>query len=529
MDFTFDKNTGCAPLGVKFTDNTNSQAGALTDWLWVFGDGGTSTSANPSYTYAHPGNVAVSLKVKNVHGCERTKIITSAINVLGPTVSFSPSATTSCDLPVTINFTDQSTGQDPLTHSWDFKDGSTSAEINPSHEFTKLGSYNVTQTVRDANGCEASNSVLVSAGSEGGMNFTPSASKICVGQELTFLVQSNSTVTSYEWNFGNQTSSTDEKPAASYDTPGTYAITLKAKLKNNTCFSIVTKTVEVVAGPQTAFTFSIDCNYSATFNNTSVGSEKVEWYIGNTLYSTKPSYTHPFGFPGEYTVRLITYNGTKCSNELEKTIIVPASIVASFLPNVAQDCFNPSLSGCAPFSLQFTDDSSSPSEYASLWEFGDGATSTEKNPLHVFSKGNFTVKLTITNAQGCSSFITAKVAVIHPKPISKFTLDKTSACAGEEVTFTSQSENTNFWCWDFGDGTTGNEAKVIHKYLHPGVYTVKLVSKNAGCSDTFTMVDAIEIKNPYVNFGISKNCATPYTIGLTNFSEKLQFTSMEFW
>jgi len=132
--FSFDVNEGCAPLTVKFKDKTSTASGQITNWFWVFGDGGTSTAANPTYVFKQPGNQMASLRVRNEHGCEKLSSAPSPIAALGPNPKFKVDKAAVCSLPAAFAFTNQSTGNN-LTYSWNFGDGQTSKDQHPGHTY----------------------------------------------------------------------------------------------------------------------------------------------------------------------------------------------------------------------------------------------------------------------------------------------------------------------------------------------------------------------------------------------------------
>ncbi len=154
-DFSGSPTTGDAPLTVNFTDlSTNTP----DTWSWDFGDGGTSTAQNPSYTYDVAGTYTVSLTASNCAGSDvasKTNYIAVSeppCTAITPVADFSGSPTTG-DAPLTVNFTDLSTNT-PDTWSWDFGDGGTSTSQNPSYTYDVAGTYTVILT---ASNCAGSN------------------------------------------------------------------------------------------------------------------------------------------------------------------------------------------------------------------------------------------------------------------------------------------------------------------------------------------------------------------------------------
>ncbi|MDD2340308.1 MAG: PKD domain-containing protein [Methanosarcina sp.] len=145
----------------------------------------------------------------------------------------------------------------------------------------------------------------------------------------------------------------------------------------------------------------------------------------------------------------------------------------------------------ADLTVQFTDTSiNNPTSW--LWDFGDGDTSTEQNPVHVFSgAGTYTVTLVATNAGGSSyvrSMVIAVNRVLTP-PVADFTANKNEGYAPLTVRFTDTSTyNPTGWQWNFGDSSTSIEQNPVHVFSGAGTYTVTLVATNGdGSSDAKPM------------------------------------------
>ncbi len=155
-----------APLAVQFTEIS---ANSPTSWLWSFGDGGTSSSQNPSHTYTNAGTYSVMLTVTNVAG-SNTYIMKSGITITASSVS-APTSTTNQEIssplastvasfkitnpsgtpPLTVQITDTSTNS-PTSWYWSFGDGSTSSSRNPSHTYASAGTYTVVLSAANAAG-----------------------------------------------------------------------------------------------------------------------------------------------------------------------------------------------------------------------------------------------------------------------------------------------------------------------------------------------------------------------------------------
>ena len=160
--FTADTTSGSAPLPVQFTDTST---GGATSWFWNFGDGGNSTDQNPIHVYISPGTYTVTLAASNAHGND-TETRPGYITVAAPLIADFTANVTTGPAPLTVQFTDFSSGDGITSWSWDFGDGSTSSVQNPVHTYGTDGTYNVSLTVENAHGSDTvtkSNYITVAA------------------------------------------------------------------------------------------------------------------------------------------------------------------------------------------------------------------------------------------------------------------------------------------------------------------------------------------------------------------------------
>jgi len=141
-DLAATPTTGPAPLEVAFT---SLATGGFETFAWTFGDGGTSTEANPVHTYTVPGVYDVSLTVSGPGGSATTSR-TAYITVYAPAVAAFGASPVDGLAPLTVAFTDQSQG-DISAYVWDFGDGSTSDVQSPSHTYETEATYTVSLTV----------------------------------------------------------------------------------------------------------------------------------------------------------------------------------------------------------------------------------------------------------------------------------------------------------------------------------------------------------------------------------------------
>jgi PKD repeat protein len=212
------------------------------------------------------------------------------------------------------------------------------------------------------------------------------------------------------------------------------------------------------------------------FTNLSTGNSNAwKWFFGDGDSSTLQHPSHPYLQPGTFTVTLIAYN------QIGSDTMVKVNYISTFLPPAPVALFFASplqLPMGSP--VQFTDQSSNaPSAW--LWDFGDGQTSMQQNPQHVYqSVGVFTVKLVVSNFGGTDSLVIVNYITTTPAPPSAdFSASPLFIYPGDTVFFTDLSGFLpDSWLWQFGDGDSSLIQHPWHIYSTTGVYTVSLRTSN---------------------------------------------------
>lgn len=177
--------------------------------------------------------------------------------------------------------------------------------------------------------------------------------------------------------------------------------------------------------------------------------------------------------------------------------------------------------GLAPLAVTFTNQSSG-NITSYTWDFGNGSTSNERNPVHTFRQpGTYDVKLTVVGPGGSSNVASRVQVNAGDPPVARFVEDRISGTAPLTVHFTNQSTgNIRRYIWDFGDGTTTNEQSPQHTFTSQGTYNVILeVRGPAGSSQT---VHTITVINPTVQPPVARFTPTNQTIEL---GQGIQFTN----
>ncbi|MFY9200079.1 MAG: PKD domain-containing protein, partial [Methanosarcina flavescens] len=499
--FSASTTSGKAPLTVSFTDQSK---GSPTSWRWAFGDGNTSTERNPVYTYNKPGLYNVTLTTSNANGSNTsTKAGYIAVsNVLTTPVANFSASPASGKIPLTVSFTDQSTGE-PTSWRWALGDGNNSTEKNPVHTYNKSGLYSVRLTASNANGSNRlTKSGYVNVSSENGtlmLNhgytvpvtaFSASPTEGSMPLTVRFTDQSTGSPTSWRWAFGDGNSSTEKNPVHTYDKSGRYSVTLTASNANGSNALTRTGYIAVsntLAAPVTSFSASTTSGkapLTVRFTDQSTGEPTSwRWTFGDGNNSTERNPLYIYSKPGLYSVSLTTGNANG-SNVLTKSRYVAVSGVL----DIPVTSFSASpVSGKAPLTVSFTDQSTgSPTSWR--WTFGDGNSSTERNPVHTYNKsGLYNVTLRTSNENGTNVLTKSGYIAVSNSLVAAFSAYPTSGPAPLSVSFTDQSTGSPAsWRWAFGDGNTSTDKNPVYTYSKSGNYTVSLTINNSGNISTET-------------------------------------------
>ncbi|RMG80449.1 MAG: PKD domain-containing protein, partial [Chloroflexi bacterium] len=506
--FTVDKASGEAPLTVQFTDTSTGQ---ISSRQWNFGDGSViDTSQNPTHTFNNKGTYNVILTVSGPGGNSTfiRQITVEDPAIAAPVAAFTANPT-SGETPLTVQFTNQSTGQ-INQYLWDFNgDGLTdSTDESPVYEYTSAGTYEAKLTVLGDGGQDnATTTITVTNPPQAPVaSFSASPTSGDIPLTVQFTNTTVGDVTSYAWDFNGDGTidSAEQNPSHTYTSPGTYTVTLTATGPGGSTDATATITAtEPMAAPVAAFIAnptSGQAPLTVTFTNQSSGEQlSYAWdFDGNGVTdSTEASPTFEYTTQGTYTVTLTVTNpvGTDSAQETIQVseVVVIAPPVAAFTTNPPDP-----VSGEAPLTVQFTD-ASLGDGLSYEWDFdGDGTVdSTEQNPTHVYNvPGTYTAQLTVTNVGGSNS-VQQLITVTAPPvpPTANFSANPTTGQAPLAVQFTDASTGDAplSYAWDFdGDGVTDStDQNPLFTFNNPGDYTVTLTVSNAAGSSSANAIISV--------------------------------------
>ena len=359
-----------------------------------------------------------------------------------------------------------------------------------------------------------SSCLVACAGGGGGgtpptASFTVNPSTVCIGQPVTLTNTSTGNPTSYSWNMptGTPSTSTATNPTVTYGTVGTKTITLTAT--NSSGSSQATQTVTVIGPPTAAFTSTVN-GLTASFTYTGSSATGWTWNFGDGFTSNVQNPIHTYANPGTYTVTLTVSNACGSAQLVSNVTTGP---VAAFTSNVQ--------SGCAPLTVQFTNQSQGATSWSWQFQGGTPATSTLNNPTVTYNiPGSYDVTLIVTNSSGSNNETKFDYIVVSAPPVANFT----STVNGSTVIFTNTSSNGSTYLWNFGDGNISTAAHPTHAYLDEGVYTVTLTVTNPCGVSTITHTVQIVLP-PTASFAIQPNsgCA-PLSVQFTSTSSGANLT-----
>ncbi len=535
-NFTAANPISCsAPHAVIFN---NTSQGA-TDYYWQFGDGTTSTAANPSHTYTNPGSYSVELRVYNdTNMCADSTKQTFLIKISNLQASFNFTPPVICQFD-TVYFYDSSISNFPISQwKWYFGDGIadfTSGDTT-SHMYVDPGILNLRLTVIDSLGC-TKNSILNNALTVNSLpspRFSASQTRGCppLNTQFTDLSfnQQPSTMAAWFWDFGDGSTSTLQNPSHTYTNTGNYSVTLTVTDARGCDSTYMIENYIQLSYPIASYTSdTIVCSGDPLcFTNSSSGTNiSYVWDYGDgSPTSTLSDVTHNFNTDTTTTfpVVLTVTDEYGCQKTHTQNILV-SKPVANFIA-LSQTA------DCPPFNAQFTDISDL-DIISWQWNFGDTISGNNnqsyvEDPQHIFvNSGSYDITLSVINTRGCRDTTVKPNYIFVDGPRGTFDFNPKFGCAPLTVTFTSNTENTAEFLWVFGDGGSATGNTVTYTFNDGGFYLPVLVLKdslNTALGDTsYCMVtlvsnDTIKVVSGNADFSTSDSL---YCI-----NQQIQFTDL---
>lgn len=490
------------PLKVTFRDSSES----AISYLWDFGDGSTDDSPNPIHTFNTNGQYIVSLTTSN-NNCSNITIDTLAIEVMQINFGFDTIVCYGDSIP----FTDSSVAAQE--YLWDFGDGNISTRQNPKHLYDLPDSYNVSLITTSNKICKDTLERQITVNQPKSVY---DIRRTCnTPKRITFINHSLG-ADSISWNFGDGSPEvSDSLTAHTYVNTGDYILTFTSFNFTTGCSHQITDTILVsVVQPNFSVSKSVVCfDEEVQFIDESDFAKEWYWKFDPSRNDTSIEQNPYYAFQelGHHDVKLIATDTFGCSDSITITDVVEVHGPKTKFEDT-HDCID-------FYKVSFVDSTEEADAY--FWDFGNGITSTEQEPVYTYnSLGVYNVSLTtVNNANGCSHTFTKPVYIFIPK--AEFSSNATTTCEDTKVEFTDISIYTQESAWTFGDGTNGLHKTILKAFSTQGEYDVKLVYTDInGCKDSIEKLDFIKVNsNPTARFVVdTNNSCTPINVSFTNIS-----------
>ncbi|MDB5282738.1 MAG: hypothetical protein JWO06_1813, partial [Bacteroidota bacterium] len=500
--FIADTLTFCGNGLVHFTDSSYGTS-AVQSWSWNFGDPlsgpqNSSNLQNSNHFFITPGNFSVTQNIVSVNGCVDSAIQIVIVNP-APVVSINITDSSACS-PFSVAFTDNVQSSVSVNNiAWNFGDTASgpsniSALHNPAHYYSSPGSYIITFSAIDINGCEAKSNDLLTVNPKPIALFA--AFDTCLNTQPIIFNNASQFANSYRWNFGDGNYSSQISPTYTYSDTGTFIAQLVAQ--NNYCSDTFELPVKIFAVPVGSFSLNQNaiCGPPAVFviSNTSSNATSYLWNFGDGSSSTSANPQPSYNAPGQYSILLTATNNHSCFDIANGVVTVyPMPVVQSISINPAE--------GCQPLYVDVQANVTNASSY--IWNFGAGSPGAGSSASFQYSDtGVYTISLQVNSINGCSDTIVLTDTVrVHPVPKADFDAEVNSSVYPYDgiVIFINGSENAESYLWDFGDATTSTENSPSHRYDKIDVYSVLLIASTSyGCKDSIIKAFYVIKKALYV-------------------------------
>ncbi len=496
-----DQSFCSAPYDVDFTGD------AVPNHYWDFGDGsGTSTSANPTYTYADTGSytvmyVAIDSNTCNVADTVYFNINLDEVETFDAMLTVPPIDPCSAIDTLWVDFQFTGTGADSI--AWDMGDGTTyTNDTLVNHPYTTQGTYYVSMIAYDFD-CNFVDTIMDT------VNYIATFTSVSATAPPDQMICSapfdvdftGDPVPNHYWDFGDGVgTSTSANPTYTYADSGSYTVMYVA-IDSSTCniADTVYFNVDLNLEPELTAVFDLPtvepCTspdsllVTLTFTGDPNAADSIYWDLGDgTTFIDDTVVNHYYTSQGQYVITMEAWDFT-CNNYA--TITDTVDFTLSFSSAVANA--SPNILACdPPFDVTF--DGGTPAPPQSFWDFDDGTTSTMTHPTHTFTDtGHYDIMYVAIDSSTCNIADTVwlTVDILEAEEFSA-TLDfEPPPPCGMDTMFVHlefTGTGADSLAWDMGDGTIFiGDTVVDYFYVTPGVYNLQLYAEDTTCNKSETV------------------------------------------
>ena len=498
---------------IMFVNNSTSQDSIVSHY-WDFDNFNTvDTALDTMYSfYPNPGQYQISLKVSTKDGC--FNISYGFVEILkAPEAKFDIVSLDSCFNSNSVSYVNR-TIRDVDEHwryKWYFSEGYIISNSNPSglRTYDNPGKYSTNLIYEFHNGCIDTMTKWINIYKNPEPDFELSVSVPCNGDSVHFVNKTDyaSKPYSFQWQFGDQSISTDSTPKHLFPNKGAYTVKLQV-VSAESCTDSITKQIYISGTTVADFTindtdqcinnnvFSIsDLSYTDTGSIT-----QRQWkFSDGTSVDDLVDYDKIFSQSGDHTISIRVANDFGCSDSLTKKIIVFKNPDGTISVNKSSQCED-----VQDFDFNFVGDNTSNTSY--FWVYGDDSSfsSSTLQDIQFPESGMQNIRVRVTGNNGCT-YQTSRLVNVNPMPNAAFSVNSLEQCfKNQSFDFSNTSSietgsiaTTN---WSLGDNTSSTNIDVSNKsYLLEGSYKVLLRTvSDSACVDTQSAVVFVN-PNPEVN------------------------------
>ncbi|MFO8068191.1 MAG: PKD domain-containing protein [Bacteroidales bacterium] len=538
-----DEQIGCSPLELNFQNNSY---GPILFHLWNFGDGNFSIADDPThvfhnYTDTDTTYVVYLTTISESFLCsDYDSLLVTVHPYIEAGFGFTPSEVCA---PYEITIEDTSIG----AHTYEYSvDGVPFSNLDDPFVYYTFDNftdapveYVITQEVSNPQGCTdiATDTITVNPYIESGFN--PSQIEGCAPLAIDFEDTAIGVVDHYFYDFDDGGNSVLSDPSHTFNnkTNSTIVYTVMQVVASE-YFCADTSYIDITVHPELVADFSFAPEAVCNLSTVDFSSDIVA-YSGYTFYwdfgdgsppvfdvnEVSHFYEHDDPNPVTYTVSLVAESAESCISIAEKEITVYPKIIADIDANP--------ISGCSPLNVDFANNTSGGNTY--YWTFGDGGTSAEFDPSHVFTNEDYdnpvtyTVEMVAESQYFCKDTTEMDITVL-PGIKADFFIENVEGCSPFEVTIENYAQGADSYLWDFGDGSpvsNSGDPQITHTYTNttnaPIDYVISLDIENVeGCSDfvthTITVYPEVTSDFSYLEEGCS-----PHNPEFNNLSENADY------
>ena len=522
---------GCAPFTTKLSAPVDSPE-PIKSYLWSFGDSSISTQVAPTHFWANAGNYNISVTVTTVNGCSTTfSLLNGLVLTKKPVIAFNATPHNACAFQ-NINFKDSTIGN-VTKLEWFFGDGGTSIEKNPIYNYKDTGSFDI-MLVASNEGC------IDTLKARDFIYINPPIARFeivldCATPSFRQFIDSSLGATSWAWNFGDNTTSTEQNPQHTFSKSGLFNV--KLQVSNGICTHTITQPVNVVDEKAVlSVSNASKCKSSVTrliANDITAGFyNQFLWDFGDGNSSVTQvglnSYSYPL--PGTFkpSVTLVDINGCRqiLTHGMALNVLGP---IADFSMQ-PQACIQSAIN----ISNLSTPTAGNPISNF-IWNYGDGNidTLTGGAVIHTYdTSGTFTIQLKVTDSFGCTDEITKTAIILVTQPKASFSVSDSIRCRLSNVNFISTSTGVGLkYLWNLGDGVTSILEQFAYNYKSENLFNIKLVVTDIfGCQDSLMKQNAIQVVDVKAKLQTNDSVSScpPFNVTLLNQSANYASFSWDF-